>query len=257
MLSPTHSAGLRSAGKKVEAASAAFDAFRAGRAVEAEMKKLEAAAEGPAAARADESMSAPAGAGGDEPVAAPSAVDLEAAAAARKEAEEAAAAKAATPMMNVMWKMTAIDVESTLKAVCDCLFKDESIAVDAMRRRAQGLLALGEAMVAAADRDGGEAGRKKRYFEAMAKMATGGMFGADDGDPGEYDGDAAEGGGTTESLTPEQVEQMKAAAAAQLGQMPVGEIKKMLSEAGADYSQCVEKAELVALLLEHVDISRT
>lgn len=49
---------------------------------------------------------------------------------------------------------------------------------------------------------------------------------------------------------------MKAAAMEQLSQMPVSEIKKILAEAGADYSACVEKAELVALLMEHVDVSR-
>jgi hypothetical protein len=59
----------------------------------------------------------------------------------------------------VMWKMTAIDVESTLKDVCNTLFKDESVTEEQMKLRAAGLLRLGELFVAAANKDGGEARR--------------------------------------------------------------------------------------------------
>ena len=85
-------------------------------------------------------------------------------------------------------------------------------------------------------------------------MATGGgPFGGGVPPEGEEEY-GAEGGG--EPLTEEQEAAMKAAAMEQLSQMPVSEIKKILAEAGADYSACVEKAELVALLMEHFDVSR-
>eukprot|EP01052_Picozoa_sp_SAG31_P037033 SAG31_NODE_4711_length_3016_cov_5.967089_2_plen_374_part_00 len=170
----------RSLGKKLEAAGAAFDAFRAGRAAEMQIRKLD---ESEAKNEVVEgSTSAPTGMddNGSEEAASTvrDAPDVDAGRR-RQEAEEAAAAKAATPMMNVMWKMTAIDVESTLKTVCDLLFKDESIDVPSMRKRAEGLLALGELFCAAADRDGGEAGRKARYLAGLKDMASGGgPFGA-------------------------------------------------------------------------------
>ena len=53
-------------------------------------------------------------------------------------------------MMNVMWKMTVIDVEKTLRAVVQLVLRDETVTLDGQRRRAEGIAALGRLYVAAA-----------------------------------------------------------------------------------------------------------
>ena len=100
----------------------------------------------------------------------------------------------AAKMMNVMWKMTVIDVEKTLKTTIDFVLKDEALSLAGRQRRAQGIKALGLYYIAAAEATGDI---QARYLEAMKQTATGeGMpFGfGEDGEPGVWGED--EGGET-------------------------------------------------------------
>lgn len=90
----------------------------------------------------------------------------------------------AAKMMNVMWKMTVIDVEKTLKTTIDFVLKDEALSLAGRRKRAQGIKALGLYYIAAAEATGDI---QAHYLEAMKQTASGqGMpFGfSADGEPG-------------------------------------------------------------------------
>ena len=119
----------------------------------------------------------------------------------KKKAEAEAKVKAeqegATKMMNVMWKMTVIDVEKTVAKSIGYVLKDESISQDGRQKRAAGIADLGRYYVAAAEATGDI---RERYLEAMAATASGDgtPFGFGGGDePGEWgaEGDAAPEGG--------------------------------------------------------------
>lgn len=64
-------------------------------------------------------------------------------------------------MMNMMWRVTVIDVENTLKAVCKMVLEDESVSLEARKVRADGMLRLGRLYSAAADHAQGGAKNRK------------------------------------------------------------------------------------------------
>lgn len=153
-------------------------------------------------------------------------------------------AKEAMPaVMEVMWNMTALDVEKTLKAVCVHVLDDEVQTMEARIMRAEGLLKLGQTFTAAATAaSGGSAEQiKERHMAAMKEM--GGM---------------ATGGGEWTGGAPgaDEEEAARVAAnptAAELKEKSIKELKTMLTQGGVDYSDCVEKNDLVKRLLTSYD----
>ena len=68
-------------------------------------------------------------------------------------------------MMNMMWRVTVIDVENTLKVVCSMVLNDESVPMEARKVRADGMLRLGRLYSAAADHAQG--GAKSRKLSSL------------------------------------------------------------------------------------------
>eukprot|EP01051_Picozoa_sp_SAG22_P020075 SAG22_NODE_3918_length_1468_cov_1.471877_1_plen_104_part_00 len=92
-------------------------------------------------------------------------------------------------MMDMMWRVTVIDVEKCLTAVCSMVLKDESLALEQRMLRAEGLVNLGQCYMATADADGGKEARLERFKTAMMSMAEGGMPFVDEDEPPAWDPD--------------------------------------------------------------------
>jgi len=85
---------------------------------------------------------------------------------------EAKLAEGMPSLVNVMWRVTVVDVERTLKAVCEMVLQDESVAPEARRARAAGLLRLGRLYSIAADAAmGGARQRARRHRHAVRQFA--------------------------------------------------------------------------------------
>jgi hypothetical protein len=133
--------GLRGGAQPKPAAAAAAAAAAAGSEVPGEAAGSAAGAEAGDAA----------GGGGGEPTVDGQAA-VQAAAVPKMSAEEQA--ESTKKMMNVMWKMTVIDVEKTLRVVVAHVLRDETVSLAGRRRRAEGIAALGRLYVAAAQATG-------------------------------------------------------------------------------------------------------
>jgi hypothetical protein len=110
-----------------------------------------------------------AGGGGGEPTVDGQAA-VQAAAVPKMSAEEQA--ESTKKMMNVMWKMTVIDVEKTLRVVVAHVLRDETVSLAGRRRRAEGIAALGRLYVAAAQATGDIEQRAEVCDRCIAPRST-------------------------------------------------------------------------------------
>jgi hypothetical protein len=109
------------------------------------------------------------GGGGESTVDGQAAVQA-AAAVPKMSAEEQA--ESTKKMMNVMWKMTVIDVEKTLRVVVAHVLRDETVSLAGRRRRAEGIAALGRLYVAAAQATGDIEQRAEVCDRCIAPRST-------------------------------------------------------------------------------------
>ena len=149
---------------------------------------------------------------------------------------QAEEAEAGTKMMKVMWKLTVIDVENTVRGVVQYVLQDETVSAAGRHKRAQGIIALGNLYVEAAEATGDI---HARAAEAMNATISGSGppfgFGAAE-NPAAWDEEQESSSQGMPSIDEVRV---------QLKELPVGQLKKLCEEGGIDCSDCVEKSDLV------------
>ncbi|KAI8612476.1 X-domain of DnaJ-containing-domain-containing protein [Chytriomyces sp. MP71] len=129
---------------QVKVASSVFKSYNVARKAQTEMAKVEAEAAAAKGAAADADAAATGGAGA-------SAAGQAAAEEAENAAEGAAQGIAMRHLENslptlveTMWNITVLDVESTLRKVCFKVLKDSSVSSDERTKRAEGMLMMGQ-----------------------------------------------------------------------------------------------------------------
>ena len=126
-------------------------------------------------------------------------------------------------MLEVMWRLTVVDVETTLRAACHKVLNDHGAARETRLARAGGLAIVGRAFRAAAAASG---------YSGNAVQALRDTIGG-----------AAAPSAAPAPAAPEP------ASREELLELSVGQLKKLARERGVDVSTALEKAHIVDALL--------
>ena len=155
------------------------------------------------------------------------------------EAMEQLALENMSVIVETLWNISVVDIESTLRSVCRKVLKDGSVSPDSRMLRAKGLLVMGS------------------YFLELSTSSEDGL--------NEFTGKLVNEMQAAQNAAKIRKEQGKSSSNAQhqsqsSAQMPFGmtpptpgdinmltvmELKELLDKLGVDYSDCIEKADLV------------
>ena len=139
-------------------------------------------------------------------------------------------------IIETLWNLNVLDVESTLRKVCAKVLKDGSVSPESRSARAKALLLLGELFLEKAikSRDGIEQFADKLKDDISAAKRAEKMR-------KEQEKRAAEG--TTGGMPP-----MTMPTIDDIRQLSIGQLKQLLDQLGVDHSDCIEKEDMVKKL---------
>ena len=140
-------------------------------------------------------------------------------------------------IIEVLWNISVVDIESTLRKVCIKVLKDGSASPDARAARAKGLLALGELLLersvksqkgldAFADKLKSEIGAAKKAAKIRQEQA----------DKAKEGGSSSSSSGIPTAAVP-TIDDLRT--------LSVPQLRALLDQLGVDYSDCVEKEDMV------------
>jgi len=155
--------------------------------------------------------------------------------------------------LELMWDMSVLDVEKTLRHACKKLLSDSAVSKDVRRRRALGVRLLAQLLIDAVPPESRAAGMRSAMNEMMGQSyGAGAHTGADaDGADDAAEEEEEEGGGTGAGATPAHTAPARRTYTEQeASALTAKELKAVLRERGVSTEQAVEKADLVRLVLE-------